>query len=140
MEDLHNKVCESHSENLTSEAQMTARDMNNNEAIQMLNRCKHEITTLRTTIEYLKPKADAYDNITTILRLFFVQPSGYLSDDITHIIQKRIDELTPKSEANPVRTPTEKQAFDPDPYSPKDITEANKTPDAQPTARGYIDA
>jgi hypothetical protein len=90
--------------------------MNNQEALQMLNRCKHEITQLRATVEYLKPKADAYDNITTILRLFSPQTGMLSGDDLIRTIQKRIDELTPKPEPNPTPTNTAEK-FDPDPYS-----------------------
>lgn len=95
---------------------MTTRDMNNDEAIQMLNRCKHEITQMRTELDYLRPKAEAYDNLK--IALSFARTSqgyGQVSEDLVHIIQKRIDELTPKPEANPVQTPTPK--FNPDRYS-----------------------
>lgn len=124
---------------------MTIRDMSNNEAIQMLNRCKHEIIQMRETINQLRPKAEAYDNISTIIRIFFVHPSKGYGEDITWIIQKLIDEMTPKPEVNPVQTPdmpfdlnkTHAQAksvsipigelnkFDPDPYSPKHTTNNN---------------
>lgn len=86
---------------------MTTRDMNNNEAIQMLNRCKHEITQMRTELDYLRPKAEAYDNLK--IALSFARTSqgyGQVSEDIIWVIQKRIDELTPKPEANPVPEPT----------------------------------
>jgi hypothetical protein len=38
-------------------------EMNNAEAIQMMNRCKQEILSLRAVIARLEPKADAYDNL-----------------------------------------------------------------------------
>ena len=44
-------------------------EISNQEAIQMMNRCKAEILSLRACIDRLQPKADAYDNLATVLRL-----------------------------------------------------------------------
>ena len=35
--------------------------MHDHEAIEMMQRCKHEIISLRNEIDRLRPKADAYD-------------------------------------------------------------------------------
>lgn len=105
--------------------------MNNNEALEMLNRCKHEIMRMRETINQLKPKAEAYDNLVIVLNLLPRVSQGFAIDDLVWTIQKRIDELTPKPETNPAQTPTQTHKPDPegrfnvDPYSPKNITEAN---------------
>lgn len=74
-------------------------DITNAEAIQMMNRCKHEILELRATIERLKPKADAYDNLASVLRLL-PQPSIGMSEDVVWVLDKRIRELEPKPNAS----------------------------------------
>lgn len=68
--------------------------IDNREAIEMMNRCKHEILSLRGTIERLKPKADAYDNLAAVLRLL-PQPSVGMGEDVVWVLDKRIRELTP---------------------------------------------
>lgn len=73
-------------------------EMNNSEAIEMMNRCKHEILNLRAVIARLEPKADAYDNLVRVLRLL-PQPSVGMGEDMVWILDKRIRELEPKPEA-----------------------------------------
>lgn len=68
--------------------------INNQEAIEMMNRCKNEIISLRATIDRLKPKADAYDNIATLLRLL-PQPGIAMGEDVVWTLDKRIRELKP---------------------------------------------
>lgn len=75
------------------------KEMTNKEAIEMMNRCKHEITGLRAEIGRLRPKADAYDNLASVLRLL-PQPSVGMSEDLVWVLDKRIRELEPKPEAN----------------------------------------
>lgn len=70
------------------------KDISNTEAIEMMNRCKHEIVAMRATIDRLRPKADAYDNIAVILRLL-PQSSIGMSEDLVWILDKRIHELQP---------------------------------------------
>lgn len=70
-------------------------EMSNAEAIEMMNRCKHEVLSLRAAIARLEPKADAYDNIARVLRLL-PQPSVCMGDDMVWILDKRIRELQPK--------------------------------------------
>lgn len=67
-------------------------EITNSEAIEMMNRCKAEIISLRTIIEHLKPKADAYDNLAAIVRLL-PQPSVGMGEDLVWILDKRIREL-----------------------------------------------
>lgn len=74
-------------------------DITNNEAIEMMNRCKHEIMDLRATINRLQPRADAYDNIARVLRLL-PQPSVGMGEDMVWMLDKRIRELSPKPEAS----------------------------------------
>lgn len=71
----------------------------NAEAIQMMQRCKHEIADLRRQIATLRPKADAYDNLTIVLRLL-PQPSIGMGEDLVWTLDKRIQELTPKPTEN----------------------------------------
>jgi len=73
-------------------------EMKNAEAIQMMNRCKQEILSLRAVIARLEPKADAYDNLVRVLRLL-PQPSVGMGEDMVWILDKRIRELEPKPEA-----------------------------------------
>lgn len=68
------------------------KEITNAEAIEMMNRCKHEIAGLRAVIERLQPKADAYDNIAAILRLL-PQPSRGAGEDLVWLLEKRIREL-----------------------------------------------
>jgi hypothetical protein len=70
-------------------------EISNQEAIEMMNRCKQEIIGMRATIDRLKPKADAYDNLVIVLGLL-PRPSIGMGEDLIWIIDKRIRELTPK--------------------------------------------
>lgn len=67
----------------------------NKEAVEMMNRCKHEIMNLCAEIGRLRPKAEAYDSVATVLRLL-PQPSIGMSEDLVWVLDKRIRELTPK--------------------------------------------
>lgn len=69
-------------------------EISNEEAIEMMNRCKQEIMGMRATIDRLKPKADAYDNLVVVLGLL-PRPSIGMGEDLVWIIDKRIRELTP---------------------------------------------
>lgn len=74
---------------------MPGDTITNQEAIDMMERCKQEIKNLRSMISYLQPKADAYDNLSAVLRLL-PQKSMGMGEDITYRIDERIRELTPK--------------------------------------------
>lgn len=76
------------------------KDISNAEAIEMMNRCKHEIVQLRAMIDRLAPKAEAYDNLAAVLRLL-PQPSVGMGEDMLWILDKRIRELQPKPAENP---------------------------------------
>lgn len=74
-------------------------EMSKTEAVEMMNRCKQEILTLRSVIARLEPKADAYDNLVRVLRLL-PQPSVSMGEDMVWALDKRIRELTaPTTEA-----------------------------------------
>lgn len=77
-------------------------EISNQEAIEMMNRCKEEIRGLRAQIDRIKPKADAYDNLACVLRLL-PQPSQGMGEDLVWILDKRIRELEPKPA--PIETP-----------------------------------
>lgn len=76
---------------------MPGDTITNKEAIDMMNRCKEEIRSLRSVIDRLKPKAEAYDNLATLLRLL-PQQSVAMGEDVVWILDKRIRELTPVNE------------------------------------------
>lgn len=67
----------------------------NVEAVEMMNRCKHEIRDLRAQIDRLRPKADAYDNLASVLSLL-PRPGIGMGEDMVWLLDKRIAELTPK--------------------------------------------
>lgn len=71
------------------------RDMNNVEAIEMMNRCKNEILQLRGVINRLQPKAEAYDNLVVVLGLL-PRPSVGMGEDLVWVLDKRLKELTPE--------------------------------------------
>lgn len=74
-------------------------EMSKTEAVEMMNRCKQEILTLRSVIARLEPKADAYDNLVRVLRLL-PQPSVSMGEDMVWTLDRRIRELTaPTAEA-----------------------------------------
>jgi hypothetical protein len=71
---------------------MAQQDVSNSEFMQMAQRCRDEIKELRARIAYLEPKADAYDNMSAVLRLL-PQPSRGMSEDLVWRLDKRISEL-----------------------------------------------
>lgn len=73
-------------------------EISNKEAIEMMNRCKHEIMNLRATIDRLQPKADAYDNLAIVLGLLPRQSVG-MGENLVWVLDKRIRELSPKPAA-----------------------------------------
>lgn len=79
-------------------------EISNQEAIQMMNRCKDEILSLRTRIDRLQPKADAYDNLVTVLGLL-PQKSIGMGEDLVWTLDKRIRELRPEPLPSPVEAP-----------------------------------
>lgn len=74
-------------------------EISNGEAIEMMNRCKAEIISLRNLVEHLRPKAEAYDNIAAVLRLLPQQRMG-MEEDLVWALEKRIHELTLKEPPN----------------------------------------
>lgn len=72
--------------------------MSTDEAIEMMNRCKQEIISLRATIDMLAPKAAAYDNIAAILRLL-PSPSQGMGEDLVWMLDKRMQALIQNSVA-----------------------------------------
>ena len=75
-------------------------EMSNKEAIEMMQRCSEEIRQLRRRIETLEPKAAAYDDLSTVLRLLPKPSQGY-GEDLVWILQKRMEELRPKPAPEP---------------------------------------
>jgi hypothetical protein len=79
---------------LNNQENAMSPEISNQEAIEMMNRCKQEIIGMRATIDRLKPKADAYDNLVVVLGLLPRQSVG-MGEDLVWIIDKRIRELQP---------------------------------------------
>lgn len=71
--------------------------MTDNEAVEMMHRCKHEILMLRKEIDRLRPKADAYDNLAIVLNLL-PRPSVAMGEDLVWTLDKRIRECSPRAE------------------------------------------
>ncbi|MFT4115443.1 hypothetical protein [Bradyrhizobium sp.] len=80
-------------------AEQAEQAMPDKEAVDMMRRCKDEIVGLRAEIERLKPKAHAYDSVSTVLRLL-PQPSAGMSEDLVWRLDKRIRELVKPESAN----------------------------------------
>lgn len=66
--------------------------MNDKEAIEMMQRCKNEIASLRREICRLRPKADAYDSVAQVLSLL-PRPSVGMGEDMVWMLDKRIREV-----------------------------------------------
>lgn len=66
--------------------------MNDREAIEMMQRCKHEIMDLRREVDRLRPKAEAYDSVAHVLSLLPRSSQG-MSEDMVWLLDKRIREV-----------------------------------------------
>ena len=66
--------------------------MKDQDAIQMMQRCREEIIALRRQIDRLTPKAEAYDAITAILGMIPRQAQGY-GEDMAWRLEKEISEI-----------------------------------------------
>lgn len=66
--------------------------MKDQDAIQMMQRCREEIITLRRQIDRLAPKAEAYDAITAILGMIPRPSQGY-GEDLAWRLEKEIAEI-----------------------------------------------
>lgn len=73
----------------------SVQQMSNREAVDMMQRCKHEIARLRRDVEYLTPKAEAYDALCAVIGILPKKSRGE-SIDLIWSLDKRITELTPK--------------------------------------------
>ena len=66
--------------------------MDDKEAVEMMQRCKNEIMSLRVEIGHLRPKAEAYDDISQILSLLPRRSQG-MSEDVVWALDRRIREI-----------------------------------------------
>ena len=64
----------------------------NIEAIEMMQRCKDEISAMRAHISRIETKAHAYETLCSILSLLPKQSESRVID-LEYILQKRIEEL-----------------------------------------------
>lgn len=65
------------------------------EFIEMGKRASEEIKMLRRQIERLAPRAEAYDNLVSVLNLLPRTNSGGIGEDLAWRIDQRIKELKP---------------------------------------------
>ena len=73
--------------------------MHDQEAIQMMARCSSEIKRLRADNAMLAPKAQAYDDLSALIR-FLPHGGGMCStEDVAWVLDKRIKELTDAAKA-----------------------------------------
>ncbi len=73
--------------------------MDDKEAIQMMQRCIHELRELRNTNNVMAPRAEAYEVIRDIIGMLPKRSQGY-GEDLVWVLQKRIKELEPKPAEN----------------------------------------
>ncbi len=66
--------------------------MNDKEAIDMMQRCKHEIISLRREIDHLRPRAEAYESVAQVLALLPRKSVG-MGEDMVWMLDKRIREV-----------------------------------------------
>lgn len=66
---------------------------NFDETIEVLEKAKHEILSLKNQINHLKYKADAYDNISSILRLIPFPNRQGMGEDIGWLIDQHISDM-----------------------------------------------
>lgn len=74
--------------------------MTDREAVEMMQRCKVEIVSLRRERDHLRPKAEAYDVVAQILSLL-PQPSICMGEDVLWTLDKCIKNIE-QGLANPV--------------------------------------
>lgn len=77
--------------------------MNDQEALEMMKRCRDEIRHQRMMIDHLTPKAQAWDQICKVLNLM-PQPSQGFAEDLAWQLDKRIDELKAAAMDKPIPT------------------------------------
>lgn len=73
---------------------MAGSETNKQEFIEMARRASSEIKELREQVAHLQPKAEAYDYLTTVLRLVPDQRRQTMSEDLAYMLDKRIAELS----------------------------------------------
>ena len=66
--------------------------MNDKEAVDMMQRCKNEILSLRAEIGRLRPKAEAYESVAQILSLLPRRSQG-MGEDVVWTLDKRVREI-----------------------------------------------
>jgi hypothetical protein len=66
--------------------------MQDQEALEMMQRCAEEIRSLRRTIERLQAKAEAWDGLCAVLSLL-PKPSQGAAPDLAWLLDKRSIEL-----------------------------------------------
>lgn len=73
---------------------MAGSETNKQEFIEMALRARDEIKSLRDQIAYLQPKAEAYEYLTTVLRLVPDRRQQTMGEDLARMLNNRVAELT----------------------------------------------
>lgn len=73
--------------------------MTDDEAIQMMRFCKEEILDLRKQVEFLTPRAEAYEQLKAVIGMF-PKPSTSMKEDVVWRLDKRIAELQTKEKVD----------------------------------------
>lgn len=75
-----------------------AEGMNQLEQLQMMRRCRDEIQALRHRLNFLEPRAEAYETITTLVRYLAPRTGQGAGEDVVWILEKRMREIEAAAE------------------------------------------
>lgn len=76
------------------EKKSAIKPASNQEMLEMMARCKYEIEELRRQVEQYKPKADAYQLLSSIVNVIIPQAPVGAKVDLLWLLNKRIKELS----------------------------------------------
>ncbi|WP_127523649.1 hypothetical protein [Mesorhizobium sp. Z1-4] len=74
--------------------------MDQNEALAMMRRCREEIVSLRRANAELAPKAQAYDDMSKLIRVAIPERAVGMGEDLAWTLDKRIREVEAELEAS----------------------------------------
>lgn len=76
-----------------------ARKKLERELMEMMQRCTEEIKGLRRTVDQLRPRAEAYENLAALIDMF-PKKSVSMGEDLAWKLDRRIAELKEKIDAH----------------------------------------
>ena len=89
--------------------------MENAEVLQLIHRCTSEIKDLRKQIDYLQPKAEAYDALLTVLRMVPHGGTMGMGEDLVRLLDRKVRDI----EAEEARKKAAEEAATKKRYKPK---------------------